>query len=53
MIDKLLYKFFGWLDDVVSSIETYAVKLTSSLWHTRVKLLQKKRKKKNATIKTL
>ena len=53
MIDKFLYKFFGWLDDAVSFVETYSVKLTSSLWHTRVKLLQKKRKKKNASIKTL
>ena len=53
MIDKFLYKFFGWLDDAVSFVETYSVKLTSSLWHTRVKLLQKKRKKKNADFKTL
>ena len=45
MIDKMLYKFFGFLDDAFSFVETYAVKLTSWLWEKRVKILKRKRKK--------
>jgi len=46
MIDKFLYKFFSWLDDAISFVETYALKFTNWIWHTRLKLLKKKRKKK-------
>lgn len=45
MIDKFLYNFFGSIDTLFSKIETYAVKLTSWLWQTRVKLLKRKRKR--------
>jgi len=48
MIDKFLYTFFGKLDDAISFIETYIIKCTEWCWHTRVKLLNKKRNvKKN------
>jgi len=46
MIDKFLYKFFGFLDSTFSFVETHAVKLTSWLWEKRVKILRKKRKTK-------
>ena len=46
MIDKFLYKFFSFLDDAISFVETYLLKITNWIWHTRVKLLKKKRKKK-------
>lgn len=45
MIDKFLYNFFSKIDAFFSFIETYAVKLNSWLWQTRVKLLKRKRKK--------
>ena len=45
MIDKFLYNFFSSIDTFFSKIETYAVKLTSWLWQTRVKLLKRKRKR--------
>jgi len=45
MIDKFLYNFFASIDTFFSKIETYAVKLTSWLWQTRVKLLRRKRKR--------
>jgi len=40
-------KFFSVLDSIVSKIETYSIKLTSWCWHSRVNLLNKKRRKKN------
>jgi hypothetical protein len=46
MIDKFLYKFFSAIDDMFSWLETYSVKFTSWLWNSRVKLLNKKRKRK-------
>ena len=45
MIDRLLYNFFGKLDNVVSFVETYAIKITEWCWHSRVKLLNKRRKR--------
>ena len=45
-LDKYLYKFFSLLDDAISFVETYALKFTNWIWHTRVKLLKKKRKNK-------
>tara|TARA_R110002153_G_scaffold167054_1_gene319724 strand:+ start:338 stop:508 length:171 start_codon:yes stop_codon:yes gene_type:complete len=49
MLDKILLKFFGWIDDSIAKIETYAIKLTEWCWHSRVNLLNKKRRKKHAT----
>jgi hypothetical protein len=46
MIDKFLYKFFCWLDDAISFVETYVLKFSNWIWHFRVKLVKKKRKKK-------
>ena len=45
MIDKFIYSFFGKLDSTISCIETYAIKLTEWCWHSRVKLLNKRRKR--------
>ena len=45
MLDRLLLSFFGGLDNVFSKIETYAIKLTEWCWHSRVNLLNKRRKK--------
>ena len=45
MLDRFLLSFFGGLDNVFSKIETYAIKLTEWCWHSRVKLLKKRRKK--------
>ena len=36
----------GKLDDAVSFVETYIIKMTEWCWQTRVKLLNKKRRKK-------
>jgi len=47
MLDKLLYSFFAKLDDVISFVETYVIKCVEWCWHTRVKLLKKRRRKKN------
>mgnify|MGYP003652705250 FL=1 len=47
MIDRFLYSFFGGMDNIISKIETYSVKLTSWCWQSRVNLLNKKRRKKN------
>jgi hypothetical protein len=44
MLDRFVYKCFGFLDDAISFVETYAVKLTSWLWEKRVKILKRKRK---------
>lgn len=46
MIDRLIYKFCGFLDDCISAVETYVIKMNEWCWHTRVKLLRKRRKKK-------
>jgi|TARA_R100001463_G_scaffold64853_1_gene117996 hypothetical protein len=50
MIDNFFYKLCGLVDDFFSAIETYAIKFTSWLWETRVKILRKKQK--NARHKT-
>ena len=44
MFDRFMYKFLDKVDNFFSSIETYAVKVTSWLWNKRVKLLKKKRR---------
>tara|TARA_B110000046_G_scaffold84328_1_gene92432 strand:- start:29 stop:358 length:330 start_codon:yes stop_codon:yes gene_type:complete len=46
MIDKFFYNMFGKLDNAISFVETYAIKTTTWCWHSRVKLLKKKRSKK-------
>ena len=44
MLDRLVYKFFGFLDDAVSFVETYIIKMTEWCWSIRLKLLNKRRK---------
>jgi hypothetical protein len=46
MIDKFLYNFFSSIDTFFSVIEKYSIKMTESLWQIRVKLLNRKRKRK-------
>ncbi len=46
MIDRLIYKLCGFLDDCISFVETYIIRMSEWCWHTRVKLLRKRRKKK-------
>jgi len=45
MLDRLVYRFCGFLDNAVSFVETYAIKMTEWCWYTRVKILKKRRKK--------
>ena len=45
MIDRLIYRFCGFLDDSIAFVETGVVKMVEWCWHTRVKLLKRKRKK--------
>jgi len=44
MIDRFIYNFFGKLDNAISFIETYSIKFTEWCWHSRVKILKRKRK---------
>ena len=44
MIDRWIYKFCGFLDDSIAFVETYAIKMTEWCWHSRVKILKRKRK---------
>jgi hypothetical protein len=44
MIDKFFYNFFSKLDIAISFLETYSIKLTEWCWHSRVKILKRKRK---------
>jgi len=46
MIDRLIYKFCGFLDNSIEFIETGVIKMVEWCWHSRVKLLNKRRKKK-------
>jgi len=50
MLDNIIYKFCGFLDDAVSFVETRIIKMTEWCWNTRVKLLNKRRK--NVTRRT-
>jgi len=45
MIDRWIYKCCGYLDNAISFVETNLVKMVEWCWHTRVKILNKKRKK--------
>ena len=46
MLDKFLYSFFGKLDNAIAFVEGYVIKASEWCWHTRVKLLKKKRRQK-------
>jgi len=46
VLDKFIYNCFAKLDDAVSFVETRVIKISEWCWHTRVKLLRKKRRKK-------
>tara|TARA_R110000803_G_scaffold84403_2_gene150626 strand:+ start:1184 stop:1330 length:147 start_codon:yes stop_codon:yes gene_type:complete len=46
MLDKFLYSFFGKLDNAIAFVEGYVIKMTEWCWKSRVKLLNKRRKKK-------
>jgi hypothetical protein len=46
MIDRFLYKFFSSIDNFFSWLEKFSIKSTTWLWQLRVKLLNKKRKRK-------
>ena len=48
MLDKFLYNCFAKLDDAVSFVETRIIKMSEWCWHTRVKLLRKKRRKNDS-----
>ena len=45
MIDRWIYNFFAGLDTAIAKVETYAIKITEWCWHSRVNLLNKRRKK--------
>jgi len=45
VLDKIVYRFFGFLDNAISFIETGVIKITEWCWHSRVNLLNKRRKK--------
>jgi len=45
MLDILVYRFFGFLDNAIAFVETYVIKMTEWCWHSRVNLLNKRRKK--------
>ena len=47
MLDKLMYKFFGFLDNAIAFVETGVIRMTEWCWHTRVNILHKKRRNKN------
>ncbi len=44
MLDRLIYRFCGFLDDSIAFVETYVIKMTEWCWSSRVKLLNKRRK---------
>ena len=44
-MDKIIYNLFCAIDNTISKIETYSIKLTEWCWQSRVKILKKKRKK--------
>tara|TARA_R110002012_G_scaffold57265_3_gene147499 strand:+ start:67 stop:213 length:147 start_codon:yes stop_codon:yes gene_type:complete len=46
VLDKFLYSFFAKIDDAISFVETYVIKMSEWCWKSRVNLLRKKRRKK-------
>jgi|TARA_Y100000015_G_C2375762_1_gene82413 hypothetical protein len=54
MLDKFMYKFFGamdafanGMDKLFSKMETVAINISTWLWSKRVKILRRKRARKN------
>ena len=47
MFDRFMYKFCDIIDNGFSKLETIAINLSTWLWNKRVKLLRKKRGRKN------
>jgi len=45
VLDRLIYKFCGFLDNAIACVETYIIKMAEWCWNSRVKLLKKRRKK--------
>ena len=45
VLDRLIYKFCGFLDNAIAYVETYIIKMVEWCWNSRVKLLKKRRKK--------
>ena len=45
MIDRWIYKFCSFLDNSIAFVETGVIKMVEWWWQTRVKLLNKKRKR--------
>jgi len=46
VLDRFIYKCFSKLDDAVSFVETYVIKISEWCWQTRSKILRKKQKRK-------
>ena len=46
MLDRFIYNCFSKLDNAISFVETGIIKMTEWCWHFRVKLLNKKRRRK-------
>jgi len=45
MLDRFIYNFLGFLDKAFAFLETGAIKITEWCWHSRVNLLNKRRKR--------
>jgi len=43
MLDRLIYNFLGFIDNLFSKIETFVINISTWLWSKRVKILRKKR----------
>ena len=50
VLDRFIYNCFAKLDDAVSFAETYIIKMTEWCWHTRVKILKRRKKKMKRAI---
>jgi hypothetical protein len=46
VLDRFIYNCFSKLDDAVSFVETYVIKISEWCWQTRSKILRKKQKRK-------
>ena len=46
VLDRFIYNCFAKLDDAIAFVETYVIKMTEWCWQSRVKLLDKRRKRK-------
>ena len=45
MIERVILKFCDFLDNSISFVETGVIRISELCWHTRVKLLKRRRKK--------